>query len=94
MSFGKFNVIHFSETDFVIRSLAFTRADEDNEVLVLSVDTDYLVLLSDVEHAYLKKIQLTEKKILYPYEIWRETLGVELTFEQIVKLAIIVITTQ
>lgn len=78
-----------SETDFVIRSLAFTRADEDNEVLVLSVDTDYLVLLSDVEHAYLKKIQLTEKKILYPYAIWRETLGVELTFEQIVKLAII-----
>ena len=78
-----------SETDFVIRSLAFTRADEDNEVLVLSVDTDYLVLLSDVEHAYLKKIQLTEKKIMYPYEIWKETLGVELTFEQIVKLAII-----
>lgn len=78
-----------SETDFVIRSLAFTRADEDNEVLVLSVDTDYLVLLSDVEHAYLKKIQLTEKKIMYPYAIWRETLGVELTFEQIVKLAII-----
>ena len=78
-----------SETDFVIRSLAFTRADEENEVLVLSVDTDYLVLLSDVEHAYLKKIQLTEKKIMYPYEIWRETLGVELTFEQIVKLAII-----
>lgn len=78
-----------SETDFVIRSLAFTRADEDNEVLVLSVDTDYLVLLSDVEHAYLKKIQLTEKKIMYPYEIWKETLGVELSFERIVKLAII-----
>lgn len=78
-----------SETDFVIRSLAFARADENNEVLVLSVDTDYLVLLSDVEHAYLKKIQLNEKKILYPYAIWRETLGVELSFEQIVKLAII-----
>jgi hypothetical protein len=78
-----------SETDFVIRSLALARADEDNEVLVLSVDTDYLVLLSDVEHAYLKKIQTNERRVLYPYEIWREALGEELAFEQIVKLAIV-----
>lgn len=78
-----------SETDFVIRSLAFTHADVDNEVLVLSVDTDYLVLLSDVPYVYTKKIQLNNNTIVYPFELWEQTLGVELSYDQIAKLAII-----
>lgn len=80
-----------SETDFVIRALCHVYTlDKTQNCLVASTDTDYMVLLSDIERAYVKKIQTRETKIIQPYEAWRSVLNKDdITYEQICELAII-----
>ena len=79
-----------SETDFVIRNLALVHTlRETDKVLIMSADTDYLVLTSDIENVYVKKTQHHDTKIIYPYEAWREVLGRDLTYEEVCMLGII-----
>lgn len=90
-----------SETDFVIRNLALVHTLGENDsvadaasgrgpnVLIMSADTDYLVLTSDIENVYVRKTQQHETKIIYPYEAWREILNRDLTYEEVCMLGII-----
>ena len=79
-----------SETDFVIRNLALVHTlNETDKVLIMSADTDYLVLTSDIENVYVKKTQHQDQKIIYPYEAWRQVLNRDLSYEEVCMLGII-----
>lgn len=76
-----------SEADFVIRNIAFTFQDEP--VLVMSRDTDYFILLSDITNVYKTDISLGEP-IYYPYEFWRETFNEDITYEKLSYVATLI----
>lgn len=61
-----------SEADFVIKNLASVY--NEYPVLVMSRDTDYYMLLSELPNVYKTDISVG-MSIHYPYEIWEEILG-------------------
>lgn len=80
--------IHFiqsiSEADLVIANI--TQMFNYAPVLICSSDTDYFVLCSNVKNVY--KTDIILKKPIYNiYDIWRETYGEDITFEDIIHFA-------
>lgn len=69
-----------SEADFVIKNLATSYNDQP--VLVMSRDSDYYVLLSDLKNVYKTDISIG-KAIHYPNQIWNEILGFNITQKQL-----------
>lgn len=72
-----------SEADFVIKNLAFVY--HTDPVLVMSEDTDYFVLLSDIENVYKTSLK-RNKPIYYPYEFWKTLLHENVTYNEIIYL--------
>ena len=80
--------VHFiqsiSEADLVICNL--TQMFNYAPILICSADSDYFVLCSNVKNVY--KTDITTKKPIYnTYDMWRETYGPNITFEDIIHLA-------
>ena len=69
-----------SEADFVIKNLAASYNEQP--VLVMSRDSDYYVLLSDLKNVYKTDISIG-KAIHYPNQIWNEILGFNITQKQL-----------
>ena len=76
-----------SEADFVIKNLA--NFYNDHPVLVMSEDTDYFLLLSDIENAYKTSIK-TKQPIYYPYEFWKETINYNIDYEELIYIATLI----
>lgn len=70
-----------SEADFVIKNLA--NVYNDNPVLVMSEDTDYMLLLANVENAYKTSIKV-KQPIYYPYEFWKETIDEQISYNELI----------
>lgn len=73
-----------SEADFVIKNLA--NFYNDTPVLVMSEDTDYFLLLSDIENVYKTSIKV-KQPIYYPYEFWKETISHNIGYEELIYVA-------
>lgn len=76
-----------SEADFVIKNLA--NFYNDHPILVMSEDTDYFLLLSDIENAYKTSIKI-KQPIYYPYEFWKETIGYNIGYEELIYIATLI----
>ena len=76
-----------SEADFVIKNLA--NFYNDHPVLVMSEDTDYFLLLSDIENAYKTSIKI-KQPIYYPYEFWKETINHNIGYEELIYIATLI----
>lgn len=73
-----------SEADLVIANLA--ACFSYSSVLIMSMDTDYFVLTSDMPNVYKTDIKLRQD-IFYPYELWRTVFGEDITFDDIAFIA-------
>lgn len=69
-----------SEADLVIANLAGVFSY--STVLIMSMDTDYLVLVSDIPNVYKTDIKL-KQPIFYPYQLWRDVFGENINFDDI-----------
>ena len=76
-----------SEADFVIKNLASFY--NESPVLVMSRDSDYYVLLSDLPNVYKTDISIG-KAIHYPYEIWKEILNHDVTSNDLFYIATLI----
>ena len=76
-----------SEADFVIKNLA--NIYNDKPVLVMSEDTDYVLLLSDIENAYKTSIK-TKQAIYYPYEFWKTTINDQITYDELIYITTLI----
>lgn len=91
MLIGKINNVTYikaiSEADFVIKNLA--NLYNENPVLVMSKDTDYYVLLSEIPNVYKTDISLGNA-IHYPYEIWNEILNYNISQTELVYIVTLI----
>lgn len=70
-----------SEADFVIKNLA--NIYNDHPVLIMSEDTDYILLLSDIENVYKTSIKV-KQPIYYPYEFWKEIINEQISYDKLI----------
>lgn len=76
-----------SEADFVIKNLASLY--NESPVLVMSRDSDYYVLLSDLQNVYKTDISIG-KAIHYPYEIWKEIMDHDISSTELFYIATLI----
>lgn len=77
-----------SEADLVIKNIAYMRNSQP--VLVSSRDSDYLSLLAELPNVYKSEVTgIVQKGIYYPYEIWKQQFGENITPRQIYALSTI-----
>lgn len=76
-----------SEADFVIKNLANTH--NKRPVLVMSEDTDYFLLLSDIKRAYKTSIKV-KQPIYYPYKFWKEIIGCDIGYNELIYITTLI----
>ena len=63
-----------NEADFVIKNLCedFSILHDDYNILVVSKDTDYKVLLCDLRNVWISDLRVYSNQIVNPYNTWRK----------------------
>lgn len=79
-----FIIQSISEADFVIKNIA--QLYSNDTVLIMSADTDYYVLVADLENVYKTEIRIG-RPVHYPWRFWQDIICEGVSFDIICRVA-------
>lgn len=78
-----------AEADISIRLMAKEMEEMGESLLVISTDSDYHVLLSDVKQAFIKNIFSVDRRIYNPYTQWINLFGDKFSYSLVCRIAVL-----